>query len=481
MPANIADRLPDVLRLVAQPKLSVRAIADMVGVSKSAVSSYRNRVRQLGLPAEHFEDLESSAAQALLGMGGRRSTKLFPDFANVERRLHEDGMTRWRLWQEHREVHGEASPSYPRFSAAYRLYLGRKNTTMRTTHIPGQAVYVDFSGKRPSYLDAASGKPVPVELYVAVLGYSSYTFVCCTKTQAKHDWIEANTRMLHFFGGVPMSIVPDNLKAAVEKPGAVPLVQRDYARWAHHYGTSVLPARSRKPRDKALVERSVALIQQHMLPELAKQTFTSFEALDAEVQRLLTTFNTKAFSNAERGSRRSQFEAVERAALNDLPPARFVYAADIATRTVPSDYHIEAEGRRYSVPYILVGKKVTVRAAGSELVFLHDGIEAARHARASGTTWTVTNRDHQTAEHQAQGRRTPEGLLDWAKGVGPSTHRVMAHLFDHDVKLKNLHAACALQDLEQHHPRKALEAAAKEAVKLKTYTLTCVKRFLSKG
>ena len=243
----------------------------------------------------------------------------------------------------------------------------------------------------------------------------------------------------------------------------------------------MLPARSRKPRDKALVERTVALVQQHMLPELAKQTFTSFEALDAEVQRLLTTFNTKAFSNAERGSRRSQFEAVERAALKDLPSVRFVYAADIATRTVPSDYHIEVEGRRYSVPYMLVGKKVTVRAAGSELAFLHDGIEVARHARVSGTTWTVTNRDHQTAEHQAQGRRTPEGLLDWAKGVGPNMLRVMAYLFDHDVKLKNLHAACALQDLEQHHPRKALEVAAKEAAKLKTYTLTCVKRFLPKN
>ena len=383
----------------------------------------------------------------------------------------------FRLWEEYAETHGDQALSYSRCARVFSRHRGARATSLRQTHEPGRAVFVDYSGDRPAYTDRATGERVPVELFVGVLGASSLVFACCTATQTIPDWVDAHVRMVEFFGGVPLTVVPDNLKSAITKAGREPTIQRTYLEWARHYGTAILPARPGQPRDKGIVEGAVLIAQRQFLPELAKHTYFSLEQINEAIAALLVRLNAKAFQKRI-GSRSSEFERMERSALLPLPAKRYEYQQWVAKQTVPSDYHVAVHGHFYSVPHSLVGQRAEARVSPSLVDIFCDGQQVARHARQSAKGQHTTASDHQPEAHRSQGERRPEHLLDWASQVGPDMRQVMEKQFRQKVPLQGIPAALSLRNMEKSASPDELERAAGLALGRRMANPTGVRRFL---
>lgn len=471
------NRLSDLIRLICANRLSSRDIASSLDIAKTTVNRYRHLVEQKGAQWNDLSSLSASDLSALFNQPKRVRTKVRPDFEVVERRREEPGMTLLRLWEEYRIAEGAASMCYSQFARQFQDYRGAHTASLRQNHEPGRAAFVDYSGKRPSYINRETGELIPVELFVAVLGASSYTFVYCTESQTIPDWLEANTRMLEFYGGVPEMIVPDNLKSGITKAGREPTIQRQYLEWATHYNTAILPARPGRPRDKGVVEGAVRIVQQVMLPELAKHKFYSVDAINEHVAELLLKLNGRPFQKRD-GTRLSEFERLEHAALKPLPAQRYVFKKWLAKQALPPDYHVAVEGHFYSAPHALVGKPVEPCMTSTHVEIHHDGQMVARHLRKSQRGGHTTAVDHQPESHQAMSDRTPEHLQAWATSVGSAMARVMEKQFQQKVPLQGLPSALALRNLEKIATARQLELAATQALLMHMPSTTGVRRYL---
>jgi len=471
------SRLPDLVRYLLAGSLSDRQIAAAVETSKTTVARYRGLLATTPLLPENLRDLDGAALWRMFNSERRTSGKHIPDFTEAQPRLREPGMTIYRLWQEYRLEAGERGLSYPQYARRFAGHRGTRAVSMRRQHEPGYAVYVDFSGKRPHYIDRSSGQQVPVELFVAVLGASSYLYVQCTATQSVPDWIDAHTRMVEFFGGVPLVVVPDNLKAAIVKTGAEPTIQRHYLEWARHYRAAILPARPGQPRDKGIVEGAVRFVQQQVLPEISKQRYFSLDQLNDAVSQLLAVMNSRPFQKRD-GNRLTEFERLDRPALQPMPSERHIYRQWVAKQTVPSDYHISIHGHFYSVPHTLVGCKVEACICPPFVEVHYEGKRVARHLRQAARGQHTTDPDHQHEAHRAMGDRTPESLLTWAAKVGPNMKQLMRKQFAGKVALQGLPAAVSIRNLEQLANQEQLEEAAQRALTLRSCSPSAVRRLL---
>ena len=249
-------KIRDVLRLTHELKLSVRQISEATGVGKTAVGEYVSRARVLGItwpvPAE-FSDAELE--RRLFAPTGFHdgAARVVPDWTKVHEELKRRGVTLMILWEEHRsdcpDGHG-----YSRFCEIYSEWRKRLSPVMRQTHVAGDKLFVDWAGDTVDIVDQNTGEVHAAHLFVAVLGASSYTYAEARWSERLPDWIGAHVNALDFLGGVPKAAVPDNLKTGITKPSRYePGINRTYQDLADHYDFVVLPARIRKPRDKAMV------------------------------------------------------------------------------------------------------------------------------------------------------------------------------------------------------------------------------------
>lgn len=326
-------------------------------------------------------------------------------------------------------------------------------------------------------MDRHTGEIVKVKVFIGVAGFSHYAFVKLSRSEKVIDWLALHCEMLAFFGGVPQRIVPDNLRSAVTKAGRVPDIQRDFLEFAEHYGTAVIPAPPRSPEAKAPVELSVLHTKRAIFPELEDKQFYSLEALDEEVQRLTKAYNEKPFT-VRQGSRKSQFDAEERAALMPLPKRPFVYYERISRQKVPVDYHLRLLGHHYSVPHRFIGYMADARATAAEVQIYVEGECVAIHRRGKPDGCTTVP-EHQTEAHRAQAQRTPEEVVAWGKRVGPFMEQVIERQFTrHKVRLQGLKAAFAVQDLQRRATGAELEALAKRALSINAVTPADLKRLL---
>ena len=221
---------------------------------------------------------------------------------------------------------------------------------MRQVHQGGEKCFVDYAGTQPAIIDAATGEVIPVQLFVAVLGASNYTYAEATRTQQVPDWIASHQRAFQYFGGVTTALVPDQLKSGVVVPCRYePGLQKTYEDFARFAGTVVLPARPGKPRDKAKVEAGVLVVTRWILARLRHERFFSLAALNARIAELLGDLNARPM-RLYRASRRALFTQLDQPALRPLPAEPFVYGEWTINARVNIDYHIELRGHYYSVP-----------------------------------------------------------------------------------------------------------------------------------
>lgn len=399
-----------------------RAIASHTGVGVGTVGRTVVRAREAGLrtwadvEALGEDDLEGLLYPSVIEKACERPE---PDCAWVHAERSRPGVTLELLHLEYLAKH-PAGYRYTAFCDRYRQWCARRGLVMRQVHIAGERMFVDYSGKRPVVIDAKTGELVKVELFVAVLGASSYTYAEATRTQRGPDWIASHERALAFFGGVPGAITCDCLKSGVTRACRYePEVQRTYEDLAAHYGTTVLPARPYKPRDKAKVEVAVQVVQRWVLARIRNEVFHSLDALNARIRELVDDLNSRQMRHYGK-SRRELFESLERPALAPLPTSRFEYA-DWKKATVNIDYHVLYESHSYSVPYQHVHQKTWVRATATSIEVLLRGRRIASHRRSWRRGGYTTSAEHMPRSHRAHAQWTPSRILRWAAETGPQT------------------------------------------------------------
>jgi transposase len=305
-----------------------------------------------------------------------------------------------------------------RANAAGRGFEQRLSPTMRQDHVAGDKVFVDYSGKRIAIIDRLTGEVREAEIFVAVLGASSFTYAEATWTQQLPDWIGAHVRMFRFFGGVPRLIVPDNLKSAINRASFYdPEINRSYGMMTSHYGVGVLPARPRKARDKAKVENGVRFAQSCILGRLRYQTFFSLAEANAAIVGAVDRINDHVMRRLG-VSRRHLFQTIEAPALAGLPGDDYEFAEWRLVR-VATDYHVEFESFFYSVPYRLIREQVDLRATTRTIEIFHRGQRIAAHQRRYGGRRHGTNPDHMPSSHRRYADWTPDRFRRWAASIGP--------------------------------------------------------------
>ena len=322
---------------------------------------------------------------------------------------------------------------------------------------------------------------IEVELFVAALGASNLTYAEATRTQQGPDWIASHVRALEYFGGVPAALVPDQLKSGVTRACRYePETQRTYEELAQHYGTTVLPARPLRPRDKAKVEVAVQIAQRWLLARVRDEVFHSLGALNGRLRELLVDLNGREMRRYGK-SRRALFEEVERAALRPLPSTRFEYA-DWRRARVNIDYHVLVDGHLYSVPYRLVHEEVEARLTTDIVEILHNRARVAAHRRSPTKGGFTTLADHMPSAHRAHAEWTPSRILTWASNVGAATRDLCeAILADRPHPEQGFRSCLGILRLGKRYDEARLEAACERALRARARSYRHVESILKNG
>ena len=412
----------EVLRLTYACGMSARMIARSLGIGRTVVRDYIRRAQAIGvtwpLPPELDEPALERKLFASLG-GSPPPVKPLPDWGCIHAELRRRGVTLALLWQEYRAREPEGY-GYSRFCDLYGEWRRGITATMRQTHAAGEKLFVDFAGDTVPVFDAITGEARGVKIFVAVLGASNYTYAEARFSEALPEWIRAHVNAFTFLGGVPKAIVCDNLKAGVTAAHRYESgINRTYQDLAAHYGTTILPTRPRKPRDKAKVEVAVLIVERWILARLRHQRFFSLTELNAAIRFLVDELNTRLMRKLG-ASRRELFESIDRPALQPLPAEPYHYAEWRRARVAP-DYHVEVRGHFYSVPSRLIRQVVEVRVTEATIEVFHRGTRVASHARSPVPHRHTTIPEHMPSAHRRYAFWTPARVLEAAEKIGPST------------------------------------------------------------
>ena len=472
-------KIREVLRLYFAAALSVRAIARSLRVSPSTVGDYLRRAEVAGLTWPLPDSVDDAGLERRLFPTPPSSgtTRPLPAWSEVHQELRRKGVTLSLLWQEYKATHPEGL-QYSRFCEQYRAWAAKLDVVMRQEHRAGERMFVDYAGQTVPVVDPETGELRQAQVFVAVLGASSYTFAEATWTQALPDWTASHVRAFAFYGGCPELVVPDNLRSAVRRAHRYePDLNPTYHDLARHYGVVVLPARVRRPRDKAKSEVAVQVVERWVLAALRNRTFFSLAGLNAAIAELLERLNARPFRKLP-GSRRSQFEQLDRPALRPLPATPYVFA-EWKTVRVHIDYHVEVDRHYYSVPHALVRRQLDVRLTARTVECFHRGRRVASHVRSSRRGRHTTADEHMPEKHRRMGDWTPERFVRWAEKVGPATAALITTVLERRRHPQQAYRSClGILRLAKCYGDARLEAAAERAIAIGSSSYRSVESIL---
>jgi len=386
-----------------------------------------------------------------------------PDHHHLHRELARKGVTLQLLWKEYIQEH-PSGYGYSRFCDLYRSFLKKQKLSMRQRYKAGEKLFVDFAGLSPQIINPDTGEINGVHVFVAVLGASNYTYAEAVLSQDVVNWLSCHVRAFNFFGGVPEIIVPDNLKAAVKKPCRYePELNPSYQDLAQHYGVAVIPARVRKPRDKAKAETGVQIVERRILAPLRNVIFFSLQELNRAIRKHLDQLNERIMKGYGM-SRKNLFESLEKNELQPLPGKEYELAF-WKTATVNLDYHVELERHYYSVPYRYVHKAVKIRHTRSVVEIYYKGRRIASHVKKHQVYGHTTIPDHMPKEHQSMLEWTPSRFLRWASKMGPATEKMVDTILKSKKHPEQAYRTClGLLRLEKDFGANRLENGCARAV-----------------
>lgn len=442
-------------------------IAESAGIARQTVITTLSRAMAMGITWQSAESLSDKelAANLFPAANGKPAFKM-PDYEVVHREMMKPGVTLQLLWYEYCDgcrAANETPYQLTQFKKYYREYTLRNKATMHLNRKPGELMEVDWAGQTAGIVDTDTGEIIDAYIFVAALPYSGYSYVEAFMSRNQEAWTTAHVNAYQFFGGVTRILVPDNLKTGVTKHTRAEIVlNRSYQELAEHYGTAIIPARVRTPKDKATVEGTVGIISTYILAAIRNQRFFSVRELNNVIRERLHTFNHKPFQKKD-GSRASLF-AEERMTLLPLPAAPYELAV-WSYATVRYDYHIQADERYYSVPFEYIKREVQVRLTHNIVEVFHEGVRICSHVRLYGQRGQYsTSESHMPPNHQQYVQWNGERFRKWTAKIGPNTVSVAESILSgYKVEQQGYRACMALLKLSDQYTPERLESACAKA------------------
>ena len=451
--------------------LSQRNIALSCSVSKTTVNRVVKRAVELNFSWPLDEKKTEAVLSEILFSSTHKSAerKRPPSFDHVRNELLKNGVSKKLLWAEYMEecrLNGEEPLMYSQFCHYIQLDEQKRRATMHISRKPGEQVEVDWAGDPAKIIDPDTGEITEAFLFVGVMTYSQYAYVEAFINEKQRAWITAHVHMYNYFGGVAKILVPDNCKTAVvhTKDWYTPKLNATYHEMAEHYNTAIIPARVRKPKDKASVEGTVGNISTWITAALRNEQFFSLVELNTAIREKLEAFNSKDFQKKE-GSRWSLFHHEELPFLSPLPATSYELA-NWKQATVQFNYHISLEGMIYSVPYEYIKRKVDVRVTDRVLEIFYNHNRVASHKRLYGRKGQYsTILEHMPPDHQKYLEWNGDRFKHWAQKIGASTHKsIIAILSSSSVEQQTYKSCMGLLKLAERHSESRLEAACEKAL-----------------
>lgn len=480
------EKIREIIRL-HECHLTARAISRAIGVSRPVVKEYIDKIRAAELDSATIQNIDDDTLTDLIKGSKNRMSERFQllsshfDYFALE--LKRPGVTLERLWAEYRAAHPPTSRgySYSQFCYHFQLWRSTSELTMHLEHKAGDKMFVDFAGKKLHITDRMTGEITDVEVFVAILAASQYTYVEAVPSQQKADFISATQNAYHYFGGVPHTTVPDCLKSAVTKSCKYePDINPEYSDMASHYQTVILPARPGRPKDKALVEGAVRIVYNWIYAALRNRIFTSLQELNQAIREELETYNAKPMQKLG-VSRKAQFDHIEKAALLPLPTERYI-TRKFKSLKVHFNYHIylSDDKHHYSVPYRYRAQQVKVIYTDSVVEIFHKNQRIAFHKRNRKTPngYTTTS-DHMPERHRRAMDWNPQRLIDWAATLGEYVQAVVTTTLRLRHHPEQAYKTClGILSLAKKYDKERLNKACKIAIHFQHYSYKGIKNII---
>jgi transposase len=464
--------------------LSKREIARTLTISRNTVQHYLAQVEALFPDLAVLLTWDDAQLNRLVNEPIANQIKhpvlqaLFPTY---EHELARPGVTRHQLWMEYRQRNPDGV-RYSQFNQLFRHWQGQQKVVMHLEHKAADQLFIDFAGDKLYLTDPRTGQVQAVEVFVAILPCSQLTYAQAVATQQQEDFIHALQATLVYIGGVPKAIVPDNLKAAVTKADRYePTINETLQDFASHYQTVIYPTRSRKPRDKALVENAVHLVYQRIYAPLRNEVFHDIPTLNQAIWQLLADHNQTRLQG-KNYCRQERFDQLERSLLGPLPAQPYVLKGYCMAKVHPNGHaQLQADKHHYSVPYQLVGQSVKLIYSPHSVEIYHDFERVAVHTRQRSSGQYTTLRDHLHPQHQWLSNWSPVFFEEQAAKMGPYTVEVVQELIRLRAYPEQAYRSCAgVLSLAKGYGADRLERACQRALSYRATSYKLIKSILER-
>jgi transposase len=465
-------RYREILRLYSLG-LSQSNIAYSCNALKTTVNRVIKRAKELQL-SWPLNESQTDVVLAKLFFPSSATNKThkqkhLPDFAYIRKELLRNGVSKKLLWTEYMEecrLNGDIPLMYSQFCYHIQQDEQKRRATMHVNRKPGEQVEVDWAGDPAKIIDPDTGEIIDAHIFVGVMSYSQYAYVEAFINEKQRAWITAHVHMYEYFSGVARILVPDNCKTAVvhNKGWFNQKLNTTYHEMAEHYGTAIIPARVRKPKDKPNAEGVVGNISTWITAALRNEQFFSLAELNMAISDKLEVFNSKDFQKKE-GSRLSLFQNEELPYLAQLPTTSYELA-EWKKATVQFNYHISIDGMLYSIPYVYIKHKVNVRITDKIIEVFYNHNRIASHKRLNGRKGQYsTIIEHMPPDHQKYLKWNGDRFRNWAKKIGSNTYlAVDAILTSKRVEQQAYRSCIGLLKLADKYSETRLETACEKAL-----------------
>lgn len=453
--------------------LSQRQAAATHRVSRNTVALLVRYAKDRGwLALEDLNALDNAVfwdGIALDSGESRDATFRMPDFEYVHSELAKPHVTLKLLWEEYVQAcrqNGDQFYMETQFRHYYHKFARVHKATIRLVHKPALSMEVDWAGTKIGFIDSESGNKTKASLFVSVLPCSQIIFVEPFRDEQMHSWIAGHVHAFEYFGGVPKTLVSDNLKSGVKHPSFYePILNKTYQDLATHYGTVVLPARVRKPKDKPSVENSVRIASRRILARLRNTQIVSFSDLQQYIRLALEDINQQPLSGKSE-SRWTSYLAEEKDYMLSLPGSRFEMAHWAKAKVQPN-CHVVFERKFYSVPFEHLGEYVDIRATQQVVEIFYHHRRIASHKRLWGKTDYATQKEHMPPDKTFFTDWDRDRFLTWADKIGNATRQVIMSILDRAVIEQQAYRACfGVLGLKQEYGAQRLERACNAVLSL---------------
>jgi len=411
-----------------------------------------------------------------------RLKAVYEFFPQMERELKKTGFTKQLLWEKYKVKHPDCL-SRSQFCDRYLKWSKKVNPVMHMHHKAGDKMFIDYAGKTLQVIDKESEEIKDVQFFVAILGASQYTYAEASFSQKKEDFVASIENALHYFGGVPAAIVPDNLKSAVTKSNRYePTINETLFDFAEHYETTILPARVYKPKDKALAEGAVKILYQRIYPTIRARKYFDIKELNKSIWELLEQHNSRKLTGRPY-SRLQVFTEDEQSKLSPLPITRFEIREQ-AFATVMQNGHVllGKDKHYYSVPFQYIRKKVKILFSSSTVEIYHKYNRIALHLRVPKAYHYTTIKEHLASTHQFVTEWTPQRFITWAASIDSSVEDFICNILGKRQHPEQAYKSCmGILSFEKKVGKERLINACKRALDHKIYNYKIIQRILDNG